>query len=60
MSEKIPKEIPKVPEPKKVKKIRKNKKWVEVEVQDEKKKGPFRYIKFVDEDGLETWWMAVE
>ena len=80
MSEKIPKEIPEVPEPKapkevpevpkpevpkelkpkKVEKIRKGKKWIEVEVQDEKKKGPFKYVKFVDEDGLETWWITVE
>jgi len=39
-------------------KIRKGKKWVEVDVDGEITKGRFKYIKFIDEDGLETYWIS--
>ena len=41
-------------------KIRKNKKWVEVDVDGEVKKGRFKYVKFVDDDGLDTYWISQE
>jgi hypothetical protein len=40
-------------------KIRKEKKWVEVEG-DMVQKGRFKYVKFTDDDGLETYWMTPE
>jgi len=57
---------PKPPEPpralpgKKKVKIRKDKKWVDVDVDGEVKKGRFKYIKFVDDDGLDTYWISPE
>jgi hypothetical protein len=45
---------------KKKAKIRKGKRWVEVDVDDEVRKGRFRYVKFTDEDGLETYWLSPE
>ena len=47
------------PDRKKVK-IRKGKKWVEVDVNEEIKKGRFKYVKFVDDDGLDTYWISPE
>jgi hypothetical protein len=41
-------------------KIRKGKKWVEVDVDGEVKKGRFKYVKFVDDDGLDTYWISPE
>jgi len=41
-------------------KIRKDKKWVEVDVDGEVKKGRFKYVKFVDDDGLDTYWISPE
>jgi len=40
--------------------IRKRGKWVEVDVDGEIKKGRFRYVKFTDDDGLETYWLSPE
>jgi hypothetical protein len=40
--------------------IRKGRKWVEVDVDDEVKKGRFKYVKFVDDDGLDTYWISPE
>lgn len=45
---------------KKKAKIRKGKRWVEVDVDDEVRKASFRYVKFTDEDGLETYWLSPE
>ena len=41
-------------------KIRKDKKWVEVDVDGEVRKGRFKYGKFVDDDGLDTYWISPE
>jgi len=41
-------------------KIRKDKKWVEVDVDEEIRKGRFKYVKFVDDDGLDTYWISPE
>jgi hypothetical protein len=38
-------------------KIRKGKKWVEVEG-DVVQKGRFKYVEFTDDDGLDTWWIV--
>jgi hypothetical protein len=52
--------IGKSPVKKKVK-VRKGKKWVEVDVDGEVKKGRFKYVKFVDDDdGLDTYWISPE
>ena len=48
------------PPVKKKVKIRKGKKWVEVEADSEVKKGRFKYVKFVDDDGLDTYWISPE
>jgi len=40
-------------------KIRKEKKWIEVEG-DVVQKGRFKYVKFIDDDGLETYWISPE
>ena len=47
------------PDKKKVK-IRKDNKWVDVDVDGEVKKGRFKYVKFVDDDGLDTYWISPE
>jgi hypothetical protein len=41
-------------------KIRKGNKWVEADADGEIKKGRFKYIKFTDDDGLETYWIFPE
>jgi len=41
-------------------KVRKGRKWVEVDVDGEVKKGRFKYVKFVDDDGLDTYWISPE
>jgi len=61
---------PKPPEPpmappvqppgKKRVKVRKGKKWVEVDADSEVRKGRFKYVKFVDDDGLDTYWISPE
>jgi hypothetical protein len=48
------------PPSKKKVKIRRDKKWVEVDVDEEIRKGRFRYMKFVDDDGLDTYWISPE
>jgi len=45
---------------KKKAKIRKGKRWVEVDVDDVVQKGRFKYVKFTDDDGLETYWISPE
>jgi hypothetical protein len=50
----------KQPPAKKKVKVRKDKKWVEVDVDGEVKKGRFKYVKFVDDDGLDTYWISPE
>lgn len=45
---------------KKKAKIRKGKRWVEVDADYEVRKGKFRYVKSTDEDGLETYWLSPE
>ena len=49
----------KSPVKKKVK-IRKGGKWVDVDVDGEVRKGRFKYVKFVDDDGLDTYWISTE
>ena len=51
--------IGKSPVKKKVK-VRKGRKWVEVDVDGEVRKGRFKYVKFVDDDGLDTYWISPE
>jgi len=50
----------KQPPGKKKVKVRKDKKWVDVDVNEEIKKGRFKYVKFVDDDGLDTYWISPE
>jgi hypothetical protein len=50
----------KQPPGKKKVKIRKDKKWVDVDVDEEIRKGRFKYVKFVDDDGLDTYWISPE
>ena len=56
-------EPPRAPPPgrKKVK-IRKGGRWVDVDVDvdSEIRKGRFKYVKFVDDDGLDTYWISPE
>jgi len=40
--------------------IRKGDRWVEVDADSEIKKGRFKYVKFVDDDGLDTYWISPE
>jgi hypothetical protein len=40
--------------------IRKGDRWVEVDVDGEVRKGRFKYVKFVDDDGLDTYWISPE
>ena len=51
---------PQTPPGKKKEKIRKQGRWVDVDVDGEVKKGRFKYVKFVDDDGLETYWISPE
>jgi len=51
---------PSTPPGKKKVKIRKGKKWVEVDVDGEVRKGRFKYVRFVDDDGLDTYWISPE
>jgi len=55
-----PKSPPIQPPGKKKVKIRKDKKWVDVDVNEEIRKGRFKYVKFVDDDGLDTYWISPE
>ena len=55
-----PKSPPTQPPVKKKVKIRKGSKWVDVDVDGEVKKGRFKYVKFVDDDGLDTYWISPE
>ena len=56
-----PRAPPVQPSPGKKKvKIRKGNKWVDVNVDGEVKKGRFKYVKFVDDDGLDTYWISPE
>jgi len=48
------------PPVKKKVKIRKGGKWVDVDVDGEVRKGRFKYVKFIDGDGLETYWISPE
>jgi len=42
-------------------KVRKGRKWVEVDADSEVRKGRFKYVKFVDDDdGLDTYWISPE
>ena len=50
----------KQPPVKKRVRIRKGRKWVEVDVDDEVRKGRFKYVRFVDDDGLDTYWISPE
>jgi len=51
---------PSTPPVKKKVKVRKGGKWVDVDVDGEVKKGRFKYVKFVDDDGLDTYWISPE
>ena len=55
-----PRSPPIQPPVKKKVKIRKGKKWVDVDVDGEIRKGRFKYVKFVDDDGLDTYWISPE
>jgi len=55
-----PRSPPIQPSGKKKVKIRKGSKWVDVDVDGEVKKGRFKYVKFVDDDGLDTYWISPE
>jgi hypothetical protein len=48
------------PPGKKKVRIRKGRRWVEVDADDVIQKCRFRYVKFTDEDGLETYWISPE
>jgi len=50
----------KQPAVKKKVKIKKGGKLVDVDVDGEVKKGRFKYVKFIDDDGLETYWISPE
>jgi len=41
-------------------KVRKGGRWVDVDVDGEIRKGRFKYVKFVDDDGLDTYWISPE
>jgi hypothetical protein len=56
-AEQPPSEAP--PSKKKVK-IEKEGKLIEVDVDEEIEKGRFKYAKFTDSDGLETYWISPE
>ena len=58
---------PKLPQPpsatppiKKKVRIRKDGKWANVDIDGEVVKGRFKYVKFIDDDGLETYWISPE
>ena len=51
---------PSTPPGKKRVKVRKGRKWVEVDADSEVRKGRFKYVKFVDDDGLDTYWISPE
>jgi hypothetical protein len=55
-----PGQPPSTPPGKKKVKIRKGGKWVDVDADSEIKKGRFKYVKFVDDDGLDTYWISPE
>jgi len=55
-----PKSPPTQPPGKKKVKVRKGGRWVEVDVDGEVRKGRFKYVKFVDDDGLDTYWISPE
>ena len=55
-----PRAPPIQPPVKKKVKIRKDKKWVDVDADSEIKKGRSKYVKFVDDDGLDTYWISPE
>ena len=55
-----PRSPPTQPPGKKKVKIRKGGKWVEVDVDGEVRKGRFKYVKFVVDDGLDTYWISPE
>ena len=50
----------KQPPGKKRVKVRKGGRWVDVDVDGEVRKGRFKYVKFVDDDGLDTYWISPE
>jgi len=54
-----PSQPPASPPSKKRVRIRKGKRWVEVEVDGVIQKGRFKYVKLTD-DGLETYWISPE
>jgi hypothetical protein len=62
MSNKAPPQAqpPASPPGKKKVRTRKGKKWVEVDVDGVVQKGRFKYIRFIDDDGLETYWISPE
>ena len=48
------------PSAKKKVKIRKGRKLVEVNADAVVQKGRFKYVKFTDDDGLDTYWISPE
>ena len=55
-----PPDKPPQPPGKKNVKIRKDGKWIDVNIDGEIIKGRFKYVKFIDDDGLETYWISPE
>jgi hypothetical protein len=55
-----PKSPPIQPPGRKKVRIRKGGRWVDVDVDGEVRKGRFKYVKFVDDDGLDTYWISPE
>ena len=51
---------PSAPPVKKKVRIRNDGKWVDVDIDGEVVKGRFKYVKFIDDDGLETYWISPE
>jgi hypothetical protein len=55
-----PPKTPDQPPAKNKAKVRKGGKWADVDVDGKIVKGRFKYIKFTDDDGLETYWISPE
>jgi len=55
-----PRSPPTQPPGRKKVRIRKGGKWVDVDVNAVVVKGRFKYVKFVDDDGLDTYWISPE
>jgi uncharacterized membrane protein len=55
-----PSQTPTADKGKKKVRIRKGGKWTEIDIDDIIQKSRFKYVKFTDDDGLETYWISQE